>query len=150
MRGSAPCKFNLIISVLSDSSDVNEEFSLPGQSWPTTSAAPTPSPPCPSNTKSNLRKGRMWWISDYILNEGYCWLVAFIGTLISFYCNTDVGKRRGVLEKDQSQAERGEKQWGTHSAVVPFWWMFFFKPGFRCIWLADVILVLCFIIQTKS
>lgn len=33
-------------------------------------AVPTPSSPCPSDVKSNLRKGRMWLISDYILNEG--------------------------------------------------------------------------------
>lgn len=114
---------------------------------------PIPHSPCPSNTKSNLRKGRMWLISDYILNEGYCWLVAFIGTLISCYCNPDVGERRGrwwVVEEDWKRKGE-EKHWQTGVAVVCLWWVFyFFKPGFPCTWLAAVILVWWLLISTKS
>lgn len=79
---------------------------------------PPPASPCPSNAKSNLRKGRLWLISDYILNEGYCWLVAFIGTLISCYCNPDVGNRRGGGRGGPKSREKGEKNNGEHVLLL--------------------------------
>lgn len=80
----------------------------------------TPFPlPYPSDVKSNLRIGRMWLISDYILNEGQCWLVAFIGTLISNYCCPDVGRGRGVCwrVKDQSQGKGERKTWSERAGA---------------------------------
>lgn len=60
---------------------------------------PTPSFPRPSDVKSNFEKGHMQLISHYFLNEGDCWLVALIGTLISRYWSPNVPKSGSLLER---------------------------------------------------
>lgn len=64
---------------------------------------------CPLAAKSNLLRGRMWLISDYILNEGWCWLVPFIGTMISNYCSPEVGRQGIMLKRERSKSKEGEK-----------------------------------------
>lgn len=55
--------------------------------------------PRPSDVKSNFQKGHMQLISHYFLNEGDCWLVALIGTLVSYYWRPYVPKGGSFLDK---------------------------------------------------
>lgn len=73
-----------------------------------------PPPPLSFKREIQFTKGRMW------LNESYCWLVAFIGTLISYYCSPDVGKKGGVhwRGKDQSQGIGEWRKWSENEGAA--------------------------------
>lgn len=66
--------------------------------------------PRPSDVKSNFQKGHMQLISHYFLNEGDCWLVALIGTLISYYWRPYVPKVGIFLDKGWKTKSRKRKR----------------------------------------
>lgn len=79
----------------------------------------TPHPQSPSfSCEIQFKKGHMWLISDYILNEGYCWLVAFIGTLISYYSSTLMwGKRGSTLGRKRSKSRQRRGKWSERESA---------------------------------
>lgn len=70
---------------LSDFSDVNEEFSLAGQSWPTTSAAPTPPTPLALSFKRKIQFTKRAHVVNIRLH--FKWRLLLIS---GFHWNTDL------------------------------------------------------------